>query len=79
MLAKKEPRTNKPGSDVWTLFSVHVSSSKEYVASGGKKASFAAILDGHGGQQNRQHNSENESPIPLIVFPGIQRYSRTLF
>jgi len=28
---------------------------------------LAAILDGHGGQQKRQHNSEKDKPIPLIV------------
>ena len=43
------------------------SSSKEYVGSGGKKASLAAILDGHGGQQNRQQSSEKDNPIPLIL------------
>jgi hypothetical protein len=43
-----------------------VESSKEYVGSGGKNANFAAILDGKGGQQNKQHNSDKDSPIPLI-------------
>jgi hypothetical protein len=33
---------------------------KEYVGSGGKNASFAAIRDGHGGQQNRQQSSLND-------------------
>lgn len=28
-----------------------------YVGSGGKNANFAAIRPGHGGQQNKQHNS----------------------
>ena len=49
------------------LLPVASSSSKEYVGSGGKNASLAAILEGHGGQQNKQHNSENDSPIPLIM------------
>ena len=49
------------------LLPVASSSSKEYVGSGGKNASLAAIFEGQGGQQNKQHNSENESPIPLIM------------
>ena len=49
------------------LLPVASSSSNEYVGSGGKNASLAAILEGHGGQQNKQHNSENDSPIPLIM------------
>ena len=36
-----------------------------YVGSGGRKASLEAMTDGHGGQQKRQHNSENESPFIL--------------
>ena len=39
----------------------------EYVGSGGKKANFAAILDGQGGQQKRQQSSEKDNPIPDIV------------
>ena len=34
-----------------------------YVGEGGKKASLATILDGHGGQQNRQHNSFIDKPF----------------
>jgi hypothetical protein len=33
---------------------------KEYVDSGGRNANLAAILDGHGGQQNNPHNSLND-------------------
>jgi hypothetical protein len=36
---------------------------KEYVGSGGRKASFAAIREGQGGQQKRQHNSLNDKPF----------------
>ena len=50
------------------MLPVASSSSKEYVGSGGKNANLAAILDGHGGQQNKQHNSENDKPMPLILF-----------
>jgi len=39
----------------------------EYVGSGGRKASLAAIREGHGGQQNRQHSSLRESPF---IFTG---------
>lgn len=35
----------------------------EYVGSGGRKANFAAILPGQGGQQNKQQISENERPF----------------
>lgn len=38
---------------------------KVYVGSGGKKASFAAIRLGQGGQQKRQHTSLKESPFIL--------------
>ena len=37
------------------------------MGSGGKKANLAAILEGKGGQQNKQHISEKLSPIPLIL------------
>jgi len=40
-----------------------LSSTKVYVGSGGKKANLAAIFDGHGGQQKRQHNSRTPSPF----------------
>ena len=41
--------------------------SKEYVGSGGRNASLAAILEGQGGQQKRQHISLKLSPIPFIM------------
>ena len=37
------------------------------MGSGGRNASLAAILDGQGGQQKRQHSSENDRPIPLMA------------
>ena len=40
----------------------------EYVGSGGKNANFAAILPGHGGQQNKQHNSLNVRPFIFWAF-----------
>lgn len=36
---------------------------KLYVGSGGANASFATILDGHGGQQNSEQNSLSEFMI----------------
>lgn len=36
------------------------------MGSGGKKANFAAILDGHGGQQKRQHNSLKVKPFMIF-------------
>ena len=41
--------------------------SNEYVGSGGRNASLAAILEGQGGQQKRQHISLKLSPIPFIM------------
>lgn len=38
---------------------------KSYEHSGGKKASFEAILPGQGGQQNRQHNSLRLNPFMM--------------
>lgn len=35
----------------------------EYVGSGGRKANLAAILEGHGGQQNKQHSSLKDNPF----------------
>ena len=35
----------------------------EYEGSGGKKATFAAIFEGHGGHRNRRHISEQPSPF----------------
>ena len=39
------------------------SSMKVYVGSGGRNASLAAILDGQGGQQNKQQNSLKLNPF----------------
>lgn len=41
----------------------------EYVGSGGKKASFDAMDDGQGGQQNKQHNSLNDRPFIMTKVP----------
>jgi len=55
------------------------SSTKVYVGSGGKKASFAAILDGHGGQQKRQHSSRTDSPfMALPSFSSLELFEMTL-
>ena len=37
------------------------------MGSGGRKASFAAILEGQGGQQKTQQISLRLSPIPFIL------------
>ena len=37
------------------------------MGSGGRNASLAAILEGQGGQQKRQHISLKLSPIPFIM------------
>ena len=50
--------------------------SNAYVASGGRKASLAAILEGQGGQQNRQQISLKLKPIPFIASSG---YGRKFF
>ena len=42
--------------------------SNEYVGSGGKNASLAAILEGQGGQQKRQQISLKLRPILFILF-----------
>lgn len=36
-----------------------------YVGSGGRNANFAAIFEGHGGQQNKQQNSVHDSEFML--------------
>ena len=41
------------------------------MGSGGRKASFEAMTDGHGGQQKRQHSSENESPFIVDVVVSV--------
>ena len=45
------------GQKVTRLFDI------ENVGSGGRKANLAAIRDGNGGQQNKQHNSLHDKPF----------------
>lgn len=40
---------------------------REYVDSGGRNANLAAILDGHGGQQNNPHNSLNDKLFMVMM------------
>ena len=52
--------------------------SYEYVVSGGRNASLAAILEGQGGQQKRQHISLKLKPIPFISVTGQEKKSTSL-
>ncbi len=58
-LGKYAPMPTLPGSSA--------SSVTSYVGSGGRNASLAAILEGQGGQQKRQHSSEKDRPMPDIL------------
>lgn len=69
-----EPPTAAPGSPLALDLSPAVpavpgatgpsrSGRREYVGSGGRKASLAAIRLGKGGQQNRQHSSLTDRPF----------------
>lgn len=50
------------------LYLVPASSAvREYVGSGGRKANLAAIFDGHGGQQNKPHNSLNDRLFMMMI------------
>lgn len=51
------------------------SSMNVYVGSGGRKASLSAILDGQGGQQNRQHNSLKLNPFIVSARKGVFFFS----
>ncbi len=56
------------------------SSVTSYVGSGGRNANLAAILEGQGGQQKRQHSSEKDRPMPdILVQEGLKQKKRLVF
>ena len=66
-IIQSNPKLGKYAPMPITLPGSSASSVTSYVGSGGRNASLAAILEGQGGQQKRQHSSEKDRPMPDIL------------